>query len=638
MTVALRAEHVRPFVGRTAELALLMELVDTGAVVHLHGVAGVGKSALLETFGAQVRDAESTAVMLDCRAVEPTVRGILRAFGDVADVDALRQHLGSLGDRAVVVLDHYEVFRLMDTWIRLVLVPSLPPFVGLVLAGRERASASWFHVPRFRALPLGPLGESDAYRLLERLGVPESESRRLNRVARGHPLALTLASAGVAEHPELELEDAAMTRVVEELSRLYVEDVDDPATQEALEAAAVVRRVTEPILSAMLGVDGGPVLRRILELPFVEAGRDGLIVHDAVREAIAGFLRSTNPTRHRNYRRAAWRELRDEMADAAPSELWRYTADMLYLLANPAIREAFFPTDTQPFVVEPLRSEDVAAAAAIASRHEGPQSAAVLERWMAAAPSTCSVMRDREGVVGFSILLRGAMIRPPLVNGDPVVESWSRHLRDHPLSSGEVALGLRRWIDVDRGEAPGATQAASWLDAKRTYMELRPALRRMYVAVQDVPTYWPVVEQLGFRPFDDGPCELDGVTYTSVVLDFGPGSVDGWIAGLIGAELGVDSDPVVDAGAREIAVRGEHVRLTPLEFGLFTHLRECPGKTVTRYELLRGVWGTEFTGGSNVVDAVVQSLRRKLGASATIIEAVRGSGYRLRTDWQAQLA
>ena len=84
-------------------------------------------------------------------------------------------------------------------------------------------------------------------------------------------------------------------------------------------------------------------------------------------------------------------------------------------------------------------------------------------------------------------------------------------------------------------------------------------------------------------------------------------------------------------------MRGEHVRLTPLEFGLFTRLRERPGKTVPATNFF-AVWGTEFTGGSNVVDAVVQSLRRKLGDSATIIEAVRGSGYRLRTDWQAQLA
>ncbi len=38
---------------------------------------------------------------------------------------------------------------------------------------------------------------------------------------------------------------------------------------------------------------------------------------------------------------------------------------------------------------------------------------------------------------------------------------------------------------------------------KRTYMALRPALRQIYVVVQDVPTYWPVVEKLGFRPIAD---------------------------------------------------------------------------------------------------------------------------------------
>jgi len=26
------------------------------------------------------------------------------------------------------------------------------------------------------------------------------------------------------------------------------------------------------------------------------------------------------------------------------SDLWRYTADMLYLIANPVVREAFFPS------------------------------------------------------------------------------------------------------------------------------------------------------------------------------------------------------------------------------------------------------------------------------------------------------
>ncbi|MGH3100395.1 MAG: winged helix-turn-helix domain-containing protein, partial [Thermoleophilia bacterium] len=125
---------------------------------------------------------------------------------------------------------------------------------------------------------------------------------------------------------------------------------------------------------------------------------------------------------------------------------------------------------------------------------------------------------------------------------------------------------------------------------------------------------------------------------TTVALDFGPGSVDGWLASLAADELGVADDPILDEDARELGVQGQRVALTPLEFALFRHLREREGRTVSRPELLREVWGTEFTGGSNVVDAVVRSLRQKLGAAAPVVETVRGSGYRLRADWRAHVS
>jgi DNA-binding response OmpR family regulator len=41
------------------------------------------------------------------------------------------------------------------------------------------------------------------------------------------------------------------------------------------------------------------------------------------------------------------------------------------------------------------------------------------------------------------------------------------------------------------------------------------------------------------------------------------------------------------------------------------------------------VWGTDYTEGSNVVDAMVRTLRRKLGEDGRRIESVRGVGYRL---------
>ncbi len=48
-----------------------------------------------------------------------------------------------------------------------------------------------------------------------------------------------------------------------------------------------------------------------------------------------------------------------------------------------------------------------------------------------------------------------------------------------------------------------------------------------------------------------------------------------------------------------------------------------------RRTLLRDVWGYDAPGGSNVIEALVRSLRRKLGNRASVIQSVRGFGYRL---------
>lgn len=47
-----------------------------------------------------------------------------------------------------------------------------------------------------------------------------------------------------------------------------------------------------------------------------------------------------------------------------------------------------------------------------------------------------------------------------------------------------------------------------------------------------------------------------------------------------------------------------------------------------RASLLRDVWGYDYAGGSNVIEALIKSLRRKLGDRASSIATVRGLGYR----------
>jgi hypothetical protein len=215
---------------------------------------------------------------------------------------------------------------------------------------------------------------------------------------------------------------------------------------------------------------------------------------------------------------------------------------------------------------------------------------------------------------------------PPRVD-DPVVEGWWRHLQANPPPSGQTILGYRRWLDIDYGESPSAAQAASWLDVKRTYMLLRPRLRRMFTVVEDPEPYLQVVLKLGFRPFEHGSASIGAHQYTSVGLDFGPDSVDGWLVGLVADELGLAPAIDVDEASREVKVNGSSVQLTDLELGVLKCLQQREGRAVTRATILEEVWGYRDDVGSNVVDAVVKRLREKLGPEH--IETVRGSGYRL---------
>jgi DNA-binding winged helix-turn-helix (wHTH) protein len=123
---------------------------------------------------------------------------------------------------------------------------------------------------------------------------------------------------------------------------------------------------------------------------------------------------------------------------------------------------------------------------------------------------------------------------------------------------------------------------------------------------------------------------LDGVSYSTAMVDFGPSSVDGWLAGLVAAELGIDSEELLDVEGRQLVVEGRRVELTPLEFSVMHYLYQREGKAVNREWLLQDVWGHKYDVGSNVVDVVVRGLRKKLGDRANMIETAPGFGYRFR--------
>jgi DNA-binding response OmpR family regulator len=89
----------------------------------------------------------------------------------------------------------------------------------------------------------------------------------------------------------------------------------------------------------------------------------------------------------------------------------------------------------------------------------------------------------------------------------------------------------------------------------------------------------------------------------------------------------------VDFGERSVAVNGEDVALTPLEFRLLSAFVRHPGQLLSHDQVLELVWGDSFSASRDQVKLYVGYLRRKLeaaGADGSVIETVRGFGYRYR--------
>ena len=74
---------------------------------------------------------------------------------------------------------------------------------------------------------------------------------------------------------------------------------------------------------------------------------------------------------------------------------------------------------------------------------------------------------------------------------------------------------------------------------------------------------------------------------------------------------------------------GERITLTLKEYELLRLFLSHPGIAFTREQLMEEIWGTDYCGETRTVDMHIRTLRQKLGSYGSLIETVRGVGYRL---------
>jgi len=94
-----------------------------------------------------------------------------------------------------------------------------------------------------------------------------------------------------------------------------------------------------------------------------------------------------------------------------------------------------------------------------------------------------------------------------------------------------------------------------------------------------------------------------------------------------------DGELRIDFDKRAVAVNGEPVRLTYVEFEILATLARNPGRVYSRSTLLERVWGDSAYRDPRTIDVHIRHLREKLENDAKhpeLVCTVRGVGYRFR--------
>jgi DNA-binding response OmpR family regulator len=98
------------------------------------------------------------------------------------------------------------------------------------------------------------------------------------------------------------------------------------------------------------------------------------------------------------------------------------------------------------------------------------------------------------------------------------------------------------------------------------------------------------------------------------------------------------ADLRIDTVARTVRRAGQEVALTPREFSLLEYLATRAGEVVTRADLWEHLYAFESAATSNVLDAHIARLRRKISppGSSQLIHTRRGIGYLISEQEQGE--
>jgi hypothetical protein len=551
----LRRARSRRFVGREAELELVRGALEEAeppfAVCFIHGPGGVGKSALLRAAEDVARAAGARVARLDLRAIEPSPPAFCAALAELLGVRSDDVREGGLGaGRCVLLLDTYEVAGALDAWLREDLLPRLPASTLVLIAGRDAPAAGWMGDPAWRellrVLALRNLAPSETRALLRAEGVPEAQHAALLASTHGHPLAVALLVDVLRQRGDADAPADLAPDVVRVLMERFVATVPSPVHRRALEVCAHARTVTEGMLRSALGIeDAGDVFAWLGGLSFMELGPRGVFPHDLARDVLTAEARWRDPEGYA----ALHERVHDHIVarlDDAGADREQGVTDLVFLHRDNPFTSRFWAWDVfGEAYADTLRPGDREALLAMAERHEGEASAALVAHWLERQPAAFVVFRGSAGrALGFVCLLALHEASPADIAADPGASAmWAFAQRHAPPRPGEEVHAGRFFMDERAYQAPASpslnvltvTSTQRWLGRRRPAWELIGAW-----AEPDLMA--PLMAYIEFDRVPAADYEVGGRRYGVFAHDWRRMDARSWLALMAGREAATGFD------------------------------------------------------------------------------------------------
>ena len=545
----------RLFVGREEECALFRTALGAPTwpwhLLHVYGPGGVGKTALLSEFRYLAQEAGLDVLALDTRDMGRTPDTFAQATASARDRAG--------GDaRLMLTIDGVEAGSDLSDWLRRSFLPDIDENVLVVLTDRQKPAPDWMDAPGWsaevRTIRLANLSPEESQAFLDVRDVPESCRGDALAATHGHPFALALVADHCLRNPDQPFDFNGQPDIVRALLQRFVEETPSGQHRKALEAAALARTLTQPLLEHLLEQDDALGLFDWLrERTFIESEAMGLFPHELARDVLLADLRWRDADFYQTLHARARRHYADRLLDASDEATRRRTlADFAFLYRdNPFVRP-MLDLLSQQWEASNMRTTDTfspgdaPALLRMVRRHQGTESERIARYWFERQPQGVEVYRSPDGAaVGFLLTLALHETTPDDRAADPACASAYRYVSESAaLRPGESALLFRFWMDEESYQSVSAVQSLVFASTVRRYLTT-PRLAVTLLQCAD-ETFWaPVFAFADLRRIGQAEAEVDGRTDAVFGHDWRATPPRAWLDALVDRipQAGVSAPP-----------------------------------------------------------------------------------------------